>query len=71
MEQVTPYLPWAAVLVSLGVSGVSVASGTSASQPCSVNITKIDKRIIEIFFIVLRLKVCGDILIRNIGGCKF
>ena len=45
MEHVTPYLPWAAVLVSLGVSGTMLGISISVAKDASSKRRDFDKKV--------------------------
>ena len=47
MEQVVPYLPWVAVIVSLGVSGTMLRVSISVAKDASGKRNEIDNKINE------------------------
>lgn len=47
MEQVIPYLPWVAIIVSLGVSGTMLGVSISVAKDASGKRNEIDKKISE------------------------
>lgn len=47
MEELTPYLPWVAVIVSLGVSGTMLRVSISVAKDASTKRNDIDKKITE------------------------
>ena len=47
MEQVTPYLPWVAVIVSLGVSGTMLRVSVNVAKDASRKRNEFDKKVEE------------------------